>query len=247
MTLDWWTFGFQTVNVLILVWLLSRFFFKPLAAMIAARRQAAAAMLAEADAARRKAVDAAAAIETTRAGFAGERAGILDEARTEAEALRQEILAKAKAEAAKTESDAEAAIAGRVDAQRRAFEEEAARLAVDIAAKLLGRIRAPALSGAFLDALVEAVAGLPESERRAIAANGAHFTAVSPAPLDAEERTRCRDRLAQVLGRAPALDFATDPGLIAGLELKGEHLTVANSWRADLDAVRAELARSKDR
>ena len=41
MKIDWWTLGLQAVNVLILVWLLSRFLFKPVAAIIAERQQAA--------------------------------------------------------------------------------------------------------------------------------------------------------------------------------------------------------------
>ena len=36
MTIDWWTLGIQAVNVVILVWLLGRFFWRPVAAMIAA-------------------------------------------------------------------------------------------------------------------------------------------------------------------------------------------------------------------
>ena len=42
MTIDWWTLGLQTVNIVILVWLLQRFFWRPIAGMIdrAARRRA---------------------------------------------------------------------------------------------------------------------------------------------------------------------------------------------------------------
>jgi len=29
MTIDWWTLGIQTVNVVILIWLLERFFWRP--------------------------------------------------------------------------------------------------------------------------------------------------------------------------------------------------------------------------
>ena len=36
MTIDWWTLGLQTVNVIALVWLLGRFFWRPLAGMIVA-------------------------------------------------------------------------------------------------------------------------------------------------------------------------------------------------------------------
>ena len=34
MTIDWWTLGLQAVNVAVLIWLLGRFFWKPVAAMI---------------------------------------------------------------------------------------------------------------------------------------------------------------------------------------------------------------------
>ena len=55
MHLDPWTFALQIVNVLVLVWLLARFLFRPVAAIIAERRAAADALLAQAEAARAKA------------------------------------------------------------------------------------------------------------------------------------------------------------------------------------------------
>ncbi len=42
MTIDWWTLALQAANVLILVWLLARFFWKPVAGMIAERRDGVA-------------------------------------------------------------------------------------------------------------------------------------------------------------------------------------------------------------
>lgn len=41
MTIDWWTLGLQTVNVLVLVWILARFLFRPVARIIADRQAAA--------------------------------------------------------------------------------------------------------------------------------------------------------------------------------------------------------------
>ena len=37
MKIDWWTLGFQTVNIVVLVWLLQHFFWSPVAAMITQR------------------------------------------------------------------------------------------------------------------------------------------------------------------------------------------------------------------
>ena len=77
MSIDFGTLALQAVNVLILIWLLQRFFWRPVAAIIAQRRAAAQAMLD--DAAKRQAEAEAqmAGIEQVRAGFAQERAAIL--------------------------------------------------------------------------------------------------------------------------------------------------------------------------
>ena len=83
MTIDWWTIGIQTVNVVILMWLLGKFFWRPVAGMIDQRRIAAQKTLAEADAKRGAAIAALADIEKTRAGFAREREAILGAARSE--------------------------------------------------------------------------------------------------------------------------------------------------------------------
>ena len=58
MTIDWWTLGIQTVNVAILVWLLQRFFWRPVAAMIELRRTTTQAALDDAQATKAKATAA---------------------------------------------------------------------------------------------------------------------------------------------------------------------------------------------
>ena len=100
MTIDWWTLGIQTVNVVILVWLLGRFFWRPVAAMIEQRRAAAQSMLAEAEAKQSEATTALAEIEQTRAGFAQEREAILAAAHEAAERARAALLEEAAKEAA---------------------------------------------------------------------------------------------------------------------------------------------------
>ena len=55
MHFDWSTLVLQTVNVLVLLWLLRRFLFRPVVAIIAARKDAADKLLADAEAARAQA------------------------------------------------------------------------------------------------------------------------------------------------------------------------------------------------
>src|SRR5476651_1970348 len=106
MTIDWWTLGIQTVNVLILVWLLGRFFWRPVAAMIEQRRAAAQAILGEAEATRGRATAALAEIERIRAGFAQEREAILTAAHEAAERAREARLEETAKEAAAVEAAA---------------------------------------------------------------------------------------------------------------------------------------------
>lgn len=49
MHLDPWTLALQTINVLVLVWLLAHFLFRPVAAIIAARRAASDALMTDAE------------------------------------------------------------------------------------------------------------------------------------------------------------------------------------------------------
>src|SRR5580692_11496165 len=110
MTIDWWTLGIQTANVLILVWLLGRFFWRPMAAMIEQRRAAAQRVIAEAEDKRSHAAAALAEIERTRAGFAKEREAILAAAHDAADHERTALLGDAAKVVAAREVAAKAAI-----------------------------------------------------------------------------------------------------------------------------------------
>jgi F0F1-type ATP synthase membrane subunit b/b' len=108
MTIDWWTLGIQTVNVVILIWLLGRFFWRPVAAMIEQRRATAQRIVTEAEAKRSEATAALAEIERTRAGFARERDAILAAAHEAAERERTTRLAEAEKEVRSLEAAARA-------------------------------------------------------------------------------------------------------------------------------------------
>jgi F-type H+-transporting ATPase subunit b len=241
MTIDWWTLGLQAVNVAILIWILARFFWRPVAAMIEARRDAAGRILAEAEAKRGEAEAEVAEAVKARAGFAAEREAILAAARTAAEQESATRRADADRRAGEIEAAARAAMAAERQAAERAFAERAARLALEIAGRLAGRLDASAVRAAFLDGLVAAIRALPDDKRNDAASDGT-LQIVSAAPLSPDEQAAARRRVAEALGRAAEVAFAVDPALVAGLELRGAHLVVANNWRADLDRLKTEIA-----
>ena len=63
MAIDGWTLGLQAINVIVLIWILSRFLFRPVADIIKARQAAAQKLLDEAAHARADAEDARAAAQ----------------------------------------------------------------------------------------------------------------------------------------------------------------------------------------
>jgi F-type H+-transporting ATPase subunit b len=242
MTIDWWTLGIQAVNVLILVWLLARFFWRPVAAMIEQRRAAAQQLLAEAETRRSEVTEALAEIERTRAGFERERAAIIAAAHQSAERARQDAMDSAAKQAAALSASATAAIAMQRDATEKAWAERASRLAVEIAERLLGRLDGPVVGETFLGWLVREIRMLPQPVRDAAAAEGVVLELISATPIDAADEERYRRSIGEAFGARPEVTFKVNSALIAGLELHGPHLMVNNSWRADLTRIVAELA-----
>lgn len=246
MTLDLWTLGFQTINVVVLVWLLRHFFWRPVSAMIAERRSTTEAALASAKATQDKATAALDAVARARAGFGDERDAILATAHADADKARTATLDDAARAAATLATVAKASIdKDRGDAEI-AWRDGASGLAVDIAGRLAGRLTGEAVGAAFLDGLLASIRALPEAARQAATAEGAALEAVTAAPLDRAGQDRCGILIGEALAGGasvarPQIAFRTDPALIAGFELHGPHFTVENSWRADLSRIREDV------
>ena len=242
MTIDWWTLGIQAVNVTILVWLLARFFWRPVAATIEQRRATAQQIMVEAETKLRQATDALAEIERTRAGFEKERETIIAAAHEAAEQGRISLLASAARAAAALQVSARTAIENEQSAAEHAWAERANRLAVEIAERLVARLNGAAVSTAFLDWLLREIRNLPDPVRDAVAVNGVTLEAISATPIEPADQERYRTLIGNAFGVRPQISFKVDPALLAGLELHGPHLVINNSWRADLANILVDLA-----
>ena len=241
MTIDWWTLGIQTVNVAVLVWLLRRFFWRPVATMIEQRRDATRRVMAEADATRARSAATLAEIEQTRAGLVKERDAILAAAHADAETIRTTLLAEASKQAATLETTARAAIEKADQAAGDAWNARSARLAIAIAEQLVARLDGAMVRDVFLDWLVQEIASLSDAARQVVTDGGRALEVVSATALEPAEQRRARERIGQALRGDPPIVFRTDPALIAGVELHGAHLIVSNSWRADLQRILLRL------
>jgi F-type H+-transporting ATPase subunit b len=94
MHIDWWTLALRTVNVLILMWLLAKFLFRPVAKIVASRQDEANKLLEGAAESRRQADEARVELDRAHAGIADERNRVLADAHAAAETARVSSLAQ---------------------------------------------------------------------------------------------------------------------------------------------------------
>ncbi len=247
MRIDWWTLALQTLNVLVLIWLLARFFFRPVMAIVIKRQEAADKLLTDAAHARQEAANLRAEADKARAKFAAEQDGLIAQARDAAKSEKENLLAQSAAEIAKRRSEAEAAIAREWAAVEAAIIDRASEIAVEIAQRLLARFPQQNMLPAFIDGICREVRALSPQARESLAAaaaSGHPIEIVTAAPLSDEQTQHLRDALKGAFSVELPLVFRSDPAIISGIELNGRSAIIRNSWRSDLDRIRQELSRS---
>jgi F-type H+-transporting ATPase subunit b len=246
MHIDWWTLALQTVNVLVLIWILARFFFRPVVDIVARRQEETKQLLADATATRQKAADFRAEAEKARAKIGAERDRLIGEAQKAARIEKENLLAQVSQEIAKLRSEAEAAIARDRAAAEQAIITHASELAMEIAQRLLARFPRQIAFSVFLDGLCQEVRALSSEGRERLTSfttTDGTIEIVTASPPSDEETEHVRSALTDALGVSVVFAFRSDPALLAGIELHGRNTIVRNSWRADFDRIREELNR----
>jgi F-type H+-transporting ATPase subunit b len=249
MRIDWWTLALQTVNVLILIWLLGRFLYRPVTAIVDRRQGEARKLLADAAAARQQAEGARLEAERMRAAVLAEQERELSKAHQVADAERATLLARAREDALKLRVDAEADIAHDRAVAQAALMERACTISVEIARRLLGRVPAAMTWEPFLEGLSAQVAALSPGMRSGFVSAIGRDQAIelaTPAGLTSQEADRVGRALEKVFGSRLPLAFRCDPAVLAGIELRSRHAAVCNSFRADLEQIRKELERDDE-
>ncbi|MEO5375693.1 MAG: hypothetical protein H7840_15730 [Alphaproteobacteria bacterium] len=221
----------QVGNFLVLVWLLQRFLYRPVAALIERRRAATDQAFAEAEAARAAAEREGETLRAARAALAGEREALLTEAAAEGLRQRESILDQARRDAEAYLTRARTSLAEARDAVVATLKREAEALAVDMAAAILRQASSPAVAEAALETL----------SGRLVPLTGPATVAVVTAPaLDEAARDRWSRRLTALLGPEAVIAFTTDPALIAGARILLPTRHFSLHWAEALAGARGE-------
>ena len=243
MNFSWWTFALQAANFLILVWLLQRFLFKPVKAIVARRKEEISHALTEASQEKESAERLKREIEAKRSRIDAERQAMIDEQQAQLSAKRQTLIEEARAEADKIRDqalkrlDEERAIAG-----KDLFERTIA-LAAKLAERLLCELDVPSMDQPFLKRVIDYLDRLPAEERaRLLPSSDAPGLLVTTAHLlGIQEQSEWREQLAKRLGSNLTIKFSIDPALIAGTVITFPHAILRFNWRDTLTTALKEL------
>lgn len=223
MELNWTTFVLEILNFLVLVWLLKRFFYQPVQAMVVRRQEAIKSQLKQADEQHQQAEQLHQQYENRLADWEQERElarrSLQQEIETERVRLLQELQQGLEAEREKA----------RVLAEReqgewlREAEVQALAQGARFVARLLERVASPEVEAQLFTLLLSELEALPAAQREALQAleNGKPLEVVvaSAFPLSAEQQQALQQRLQGQVGVSLQFSYRQKPELLAGLRL----------------------------
>ncbi len=254
MLIDWFTVGAQTLNFLILVWLMKRFLYKPILHAIDEREKRIAAELANADRKKDEAQKESDEFKHKNEELDQQRAALLSKATDEAKAEGQRLLDDARKaadalSAKRMETLRNDAVDLRQDISRCTQQEVfaiARKALTDLATTSLEERLGEVFTRRLREMDDQAKAGLAEALK----------TASDPAlvrsafDLPAEQRAAIQNALNETFSAEIHVRFETAPDLISGIELTTNGQKVAWSiadYLASLEKKVDELLKEKDK
>jgi len=238
------TLIFQTINFLILAFLLFKFLFRPLMRLLAERAGRVTQALDEAERREREAEEMKDEYQQKVEEARQEAQAIREGAREEIERLRREIIEQARAEVQAMRARAEEEIKQeRMEAIRR-HREEIATLVTSLSARMLTEVGNGHLHPLFFETFLDRLAKLePDSLRYQGGMEEMQVVPVeviSADPLSEADVERLEGMLSSFLDKEVRLDSRLDPSLIGGVVVRfGDHLIDGS--------LRGQLARLRER
>lgn len=222
MELDWSTFILEIINVLVLVWLLKRFLYRPVMTAIEERKAAVTKMVGDADRLQQEAKTLQDRYEHRLAEWDKEKVKVRTQLQDEILAERQRRLTALQAEIDKAREQNAAREHQQMKEMVRQAETRAVLQGAQFAAALLARIAAPELEAKLIDAATEDLSGLPQDQVDGVKATlpaNAKGRVATAFPLEPSRRDRLVKQVERVFDRSLEWEFVEDRNLLAGVQV----------------------------
>lgn len=223
MELNWSTFVLEIVNFLILIWILSRFLYRPILNTIAQRRDAIQQQWQQVADKQQAAEELQNQYENRLADWEQEKNTARKKLHDDVEAERRRLLEEVQA-GVEAEKQKQAAIAQHhIDDQLKKNQKQALRQGAAFAAKLLARLATPALQERIVEVMLEDIKALSNDSvnqlRSALRDGDAKVIVSSAFSLADDVQSQIKTAIEEVVGGPPTCRFISDPQLIGGLHI----------------------------
>ena len=223
MLIDWFTVAAQALNFVILAWLMKRFLYKPILDAIDAREKRIATELAAAGRKKTEAQHERDEFQKKNDDFEGQRTALLEKARADADAERKTLMDAAREAADALTAKRQASIAGEAKALVQALRQRAQTEVFDIARKALTDLAGTSLEASACELFIARLQGLEGVPKDALAnalkAAKDDVVVRSAFELSTVQRRAIHKAITDTFGIKVSLHYATDPALVAGIEL----------------------------
>lgn len=253
MLIDWFTVGAQTLNFLILVWLLKRFLYKPILDAVDAREKRIAAELADADVKKAEALKERNDFQQKNADFDQQHAARLSEMTAAVNVERQRLLDEARQAADVLTNQRMETLRNESNNLGEALRKRTQDEVFGIARKTLKDLATTSLEERLGEVFTRRLRELDDNAKVSLAA-ALKNSATSPAlirsafELPQQQRAAIQNALNETFSAEIKTRFETAPDLIAGIELSTGGQKVAWSiaeYLASLEQGVTELLKSQ--
>ena len=223
MLIDWFTVGAQTLNFLILVWLMKRFLYKPVLDAIDAREKRIADQIADATAKHAQAEADRVSFENKSAAFDKERAALLSKATSDAQIEAERLMTEARQAADALSAKRKAALAAETQQINQAVAEKAKHEVFAVSKRALADLASQNLEAHIIEVFVARLRALSGAAKVVLgkALKPAPNTAVVRSNLELEptQRASLQTAFNEVFQVTLPLRFELVPEIVCGIEL----------------------------
>ncbi len=245
MLIDWFTVVAQGLNFLVLVWLLKRYLYRPVLAAIDAREKLIAHAIADAASQRTAAEGERAAFAAKNAALNGERAALLQQAASAADAERARLLAQTRAEGDALRAKQMTALRDDQTRLSRSIARLVQQEVLAIARKALGDMAGASLEERMTVLFAQRLRALDTSAKETLIAAFRSATAAlvhSTFDLSEAQRELIKNAVEEVFASRIALRFELSAETLCGMELLVGGQKLAWSMADYLDGLEQKIA-----
>jgi F-type H+-transporting ATPase subunit b len=246
MTFSWWTFLFESLNFVVLAYVLHRLLYRPLREAIEKRRAANARAQDMAEKARHEAEALQQQLQEQLAGAERQRQELVHQAREQAESERRKLLADAEQAAVRRQHEARQALEWEREEALKSLHEEVVAQAVALTGRLLGEATDRTLHQQLALHLVQTLEQLTGAEREQLRAGWQPDDTLvleSAQDLDDTTREQIATAVSALVGRPVFLAVQTCPALLGGVRLRLDGHVWDGSLAGQLAAANSSAAK----